>query len=355
MEHAVELFAAGRRHCVTLGDLSRTGMFLHLSPPLEVGARVLVALDCDGRRHVTAACVTHRLDEAEAAALGRRAGIGIELCEPTDASDQLFAIAIDRLVRARRAALAAPGHHRVVFADSQPALRERMAAALREAGFDVEEVADGAALLDACARRRPDVVIAEGALPELDGFRVAARLAGDPRLAGVPVIVTSPDPADLDGAFERGAADFLVRPFAAFEVIARARRLARGGGGAARTAILRGDLAGFALPALLTLLAQERQSGRLELTAHLTSGTAWIELADGLVVGAGTSEHAGGEPAALVMSLLDWTRGTFELVARPPARAAAHDPHAMSVTHLLLEHARRRDEATRPPRVRRPD
>src|SRR5207253_10703995 len=114
----------------------------------------------------------------------------------------------------------------------------------------------------------------------LDGFRVVQRIA---QLApGVPVIVMSAEPGDLAAAFERGAHDFIAKPFTTDEVIARAWRVAR-------TAALRGSLAAVGLPAVLTMLAHERKTGRLVVTGDRA---AWIDLVDGKIVGAGSDQHA---------------------------------------------------------------
>lgn len=339
LELAVELFCDGQRQTVSLQDLSRSGMFVRLAQPLPIGARVRISINPDGTRFVTSARVTHCLDQTTARTLGRIAGAGLAFCEPTEAHDHLFALAVDRLLRARRATTSPVGMH-IVIADADTRLLERMSTALGEAGFTVATATTGMEALAACLRRTPDVVLLDRALPMFDGFAVFDQLAHDEALMGVPVIIASEEPADAGPAFDRGAIDFVVKPFTAVEVIARARRLVTSAPAAARV-VLRGTLADITLPALLTLFEQEKKTGRLVLTAD---HTAWIDLADGRIVGAGSSAPTASPDARKTLfAILDWTRGAFELTAIAPP---CHDSTlAMPITHLLLEHARLRDES----------
>ena len=66
-----------------------------------------------------------------------------------------------------------------------------MSTALAEAGFSVSTATTGMAVLAACLCRTPDVVLLDRSLPVLDGLRVLEAMAHDPRLAAIPVIVTS--------------------------------------------------------------------------------------------------------------------------------------------------------------------
>jgi hypothetical protein len=87
------------------------------------------------------------------------------------------------------------------------------------------------------------------------------------------------------------------------------------------------------------MFEHERKSGRLVLFG---AQTAWIDVIDGRIVGAGASGQSA--PArAVMMSLLDWTHGSFELLVTVPEDTGVTYP----ITHLLLEHARIRDEAQR--------
>jgi CheY-like chemotaxis protein len=345
MDLPVELFAMGQRRWVALQDLSRSGMFLQTLEPLEVGAKVHVAIAPEGRRLVTTARVTHVLSAAEAAALGRHPGMGVEFREPADPADHLFAIAVERLVRDHRATAPAPGAH-IVVGDSDTRLLERLSTALGEAGFSVSTATTGMAVLAACLCKTPDVVLLDRSLPVLDGLRVLEAMAHDPRLAAIPVIVTSSVTADIGPAFDRGAMDFIAKPMMTNEVIVRARRLAYASPRQTDRVILRGTLADVALSALLTMLEQERKTGRLALTGDYVG---WLDIEDGVIVSAGSSRDL--DAPTTLMSLLDWTHGTFEL----SSIAGPHDSElSVSIRHLLLEHAQRTDESSRVTRLPMP-
>ncbi len=352
MNLPVEVYAAGRKLEVVLQDLSHTGMFLRLVPPMPVGTIIHIAMEpagLDGQRVVTAGTVVHTLDEHAARAQGRVAGIGVAFRDPIRPGDQQFAEGVTALLASQ--VVAPPVLRRIVIADAHTHLLEGMSFAFHDAGFQVATATTGLEALAACLKRAPDVIVLERGLPVMDAFEVMAQLAARPALADIPVIVSSYDPADAVVALELGALDFVTRPFNVHEVILRAGRLARrlrADRHAARPFLLRGSLAAVPLPSLLTMCEQDRQSGQLELTHGTAVGT--IELVDGRIVGARSTELlASGR--TILMSLLDWTAGDFELTAGCSTQLADEDL-AVPVTHLLLEHARIRDESARARRLR---
>jgi DNA-binding response OmpR family regulator len=144
-------------------------------------------------------------------------------------------------------------------------------------------------------------------------------------------------------AFQLGAADFIPKPFTVLEVILRARRWARASQRDPERIMLRGALAELGLPSLLTMFEQERKSGQLALTRDQL--VAWIDFVDGRIVRARSTE-IDADSRTVLMNVLDWQAGYFELSAGAPRAAPGHNA-AITVTHLLLEHARRRDEAAR--------
>lgn len=233
---------------------------------------------------------------------------------------------------------------RIIVATSHVRLLERLSAAFGEAGFSVGTAANGLEAIAACLRTKPDVLLVERVLPIVDGIEVVERITQHPKLAGVPVIVMSDDPRDGIEAFELGAMDFVAKPFSADELVLRVRRLVR----ATPQVVFSGDLGELGLPALLTMFEHERKSGQLVVnrlgSAHDISATGWIDLDDGRIANARSTELL-ADPRTVLMSLLDWTAGTFELSNH---REALPDCElALSITHLLLEHARLRDEASR--------
>jgi CheY-like chemotaxis protein len=353
MDLQVELTIDGQRQWVALQDLSRTGMFLQVSRPIPIGTTLRVAFEIAGstnaerKRVATDATVTHLLVPEDALRLGRYPGIGIRFREPAEPGDQLFALAVERMCRAQRSSTPNIGLH-IVIADADTRMLQRQSNALAEAGFSVATATTGMEAIAACLRKRPDVVVVDRNLPVFDGFRVLETLAEDGTFAAVPVVVTSADLNDLAPSFERGAMDFIAKPFTMLELIVRARRLAHASPRASDRVLLAGTLSDITLPALLTMFEIERKTGRLALTGE---HVAWIDIVEGRIASAGSATGE-TDARAVLMTLLDWTCGSFELTGI----AGPHDGDlALPITHLLLEHACLRDEQGReitPPRKR---
>ncbi|MFD0687829.1 SpoIIE family protein phosphatase [Actinomadura fibrosa] len=114
---------------------------------------------------------------------------------------------------------------RVLVADDNADMREYLTRLLRGAGYEVDAVADGRAALGAVRAAAPDLVVSDVMMPHLDGLGLVAALRGDPRTAAVPVLLLSAR-ADQDASIEglrAGADDYMLKPFAAAELLARAR------------------------------------------------------------------------------------------------------------------------------------
>jgi DNA-binding response OmpR family regulator len=98
--------------------------------------------------------------------------------------------------------------------------------ALTRVGYRVEIAADGPAALAAAAATAPDVVVLDVMLPGLDGLEVARRLRAG---SGVPILMLTARDAITDRVqgLDAGADDYLVKPFALEELLARLRALLR--------------------------------------------------------------------------------------------------------------------------------
>ncbi|HEU0052050.1 MAG TPA: response regulator, partial [Longimicrobium sp.] len=141
-------------------------------------------------------------------------GDGVE-AEPV--ADGLLPVAIDPLTQA------AGPTSRVLLADDNADVRVYVTRLLRQQGWTVEAVPDGAAALAAARARRPDLVLSDVMMPGLDGFALLRALRADEATATVPVILLSAragEEARVEGA-HRGADDYLAKPFSARELVAR--------------------------------------------------------------------------------------------------------------------------------------
>jgi two-component system, OmpR family, response regulator MprA len=117
----------------------------------------------------------------------------------------------------------------VLVVDDDGPIRRMLARTLDAEGFGVSVAADGGAALAAVERAVPDVVVLDVGLPGLDGLAVCRRL----RTKGlaVPVLMLTARDAvpDRVAGLNAGADDYLVKPFAPEELVARIRALLRRG------------------------------------------------------------------------------------------------------------------------------
>jgi PAS domain S-box-containing protein len=113
---------------------------------------------------------------------------------------------------------------RVILVDDNADMRNYIRRVLESAGYEVEAAANGlAALAAARAEPRPDIVLSDVMMPELDGFGMLRALRADPALKDLPVIMLSAragEEARIEG-LAAGADDYMVKPFAARELCAR--------------------------------------------------------------------------------------------------------------------------------------
>ncbi len=122
------------------------------------------------------------------------------------------------------AVAASGGRPTVLVAEDNPDMRAYMAETLA-GDCAVRAVANGRLALDAARAERPDVIVSDVMMPELDGIELVARLKADPALRRVPVILVTARAAreEVVSALNTGADDYLGKPFVAAELRARVR------------------------------------------------------------------------------------------------------------------------------------
>ena len=114
----------------------------------------------------------------------------------------------------------------ILLVEDEPAVLASLRRRLKIEGFQIEAAVTGLMALEMFEQSRPDLVILDAMLPELDGFEVAARMRS---LAATPILMlTARDSVeDRVKGLEQGADDYLVKPFAFEELLARIRALLR--------------------------------------------------------------------------------------------------------------------------------
>ncbi len=123
---------------------------------------------------------------------------------------------------------------RVLVVDDEEHITELVAMGLGYNGFEVERVGSGRAALDAVERRKPDLIVLDVMLPDLDGFEVARRLRqSEGAGTRIPVIfLTARDTtADKVQGLRIGSDDYVTKPFSIEELIERVKAVLRRAGG----------------------------------------------------------------------------------------------------------------------------
>lgn len=116
--------------------------------------------------------------------------------------------------------------HRILVADDDPHIREIICFALEKAGMKPTAVADGAAALREAERGKPDLLVLDIGMPEMDGLEVCRRLR---RGSDVPILFLSARDEEIDRVLglEIGGDDYVTKPFSPRELVARVRVILR--------------------------------------------------------------------------------------------------------------------------------
>jgi len=114
----------------------------------------------------------------------------------------------------------------VLIIDDEPPLRRTLGITLKARKYDVHSAASGEEGLTAAASIRPDLVILDLGLPDMDGTQLVRRLRA---WTDVPILVLSgrSDSADKVDALDAGADDYVTKPFETDELLARLRAMTR--------------------------------------------------------------------------------------------------------------------------------
>lgn len=115
----------------------------------------------------------------------------------------------------------------MLVVDDDPPLRRMLERTLAAEGFEVTLAADGGAALVAAERSAPDVIVLDVAMPALDGLAVCRRLRSKGLATPILMLTARDAVPDRIAGLEAGADDYLVKPFAVQELIARLRALMR--------------------------------------------------------------------------------------------------------------------------------
>src|SRR5439155_4776178 len=116
---------------------------------------------------------------------------------------------------------------RILVVDDDRAVRESLRRSLEFNGYQVEMASDGQQALDAVRSARPDAIVLDVMMPRLDGLEVCRRLRGTGDDLPILVLTARDLVSDRVAGLDAGADDYLPKPFALEELLARLRALLR--------------------------------------------------------------------------------------------------------------------------------
>jgi two-component system OmpR family response regulator len=116
---------------------------------------------------------------------------------------------------------------RILVVDDEESITQLVSTALRYEGFEVQTAGTGKAALREVEAFRPDLVLLDVMLPDLDGFEVQRRLPGTPDRLPVVFLTARRETEDRVRGLTIGADDYVTKPFSLEELIARVRAVLR--------------------------------------------------------------------------------------------------------------------------------
>ncbi len=113
----------------------------------------------------------------------------------------------------------------ILAVDDEPDILNLLDYNLKKAGFKVLQAKDGPEAIELAVRKRPDLILLDIMLPDMDGTEVLKRLKSDHAAKGIPVIMLTAKGEEVDRVvgFELGAEDYITKPFSPRELVLRVK------------------------------------------------------------------------------------------------------------------------------------
>lgn len=115
----------------------------------------------------------------------------------------------------------------LVVVDDEPSIRDLLVASLHFAGFEVATAASGSQAIQVIEKTRPDLIVLDVMLPDIDGFTVTSRIRQDGIDAPVLFLTARDDTQDKVMGLTVGGDDYVTKPFSLEEVVARIKAILR--------------------------------------------------------------------------------------------------------------------------------
>lgn len=232
---------------------------------------------------------------------------------------------------------------RILIVDDDPKLVALLTSSLQKSGYATIEAMDGEAALEHAQNEKPDLILADITMPEMDGFELCRRIRETPAIADTPFIFLSAkgELHDRVKGLNLGADDYIGKPFHISEVTARIkvvlqRSAAFGQFEDEGESDLKGNLEQMGLADLVQTLGMNKKTGGLKIIHHSRVGKIFFDA--GNIVQAALGKYKSEEA---VYRILAWEEGYFEFDSTDRADKTAI---ATTTNSLLLEGFRQRDE-----------
>ena len=120
-----------------------------------------------------------------------------------------------------------PTEARLVVVDDEPSIRDLLVASLHFAGFEVTTAASGSEAIEVIEQNKPDLIVLDVMLPDIDGFTVTSRIRQEGIDAPVLFLTARDDTQDKIMGLTVGGDDYVTKPFSLEEVVARIKAILR--------------------------------------------------------------------------------------------------------------------------------
>ncbi len=221
----------------------------------------------------------------------------------------------------------------ILIADDDPSTLQLLTDLLKNNGFQVTATSSGTEALKIYEQEAPDIVLADLAMPEMNGMELLGELKKYDPLAKVVIITAYSDKDTVAQAFRLGALEFLEKPLDPQLLVSKLLDLL-----AREDRALEGDLQTMSLASIIQINCEERNQAQLTLNHQGKVGDIYFK--EGGMIHAETGDLSGDEA---IYSLLNWENGSFRLkMGAEPANRTIHK----GWSSLLLEGMRRIDEST---------
>ncbi len=234
---------------------------------------------------------------------------------------------------------------RILIADDDEKVLALLKSSLQKAGYETSLALNGAEAVTLAKKESPDLILADVAMPEMDGFELCKHIRDDPTTEHIPFIFLTAkgELHDKVKGLNLGADDYISKPFHITEVTARIKTILQRmallsqQASEAEESELQGNLEQMQMAEVLQTLTMSQKTGGLKLI-NSAQRVGKIFFNDGDIVQASLDEHKGEEA---VYRILIWEEGFFKFDSKDTSSGPSIEK---SMNSLLMEGFDQREE-----------